>query len=102
MNDYNEPMACTLSTRDAAGQVVEWTDLRDHWIAIEKLEGGTAMTFPVDMADTVEHLAARETECCRFLSMTTTRSGDEMRLEITSDIREAQAVIAALVGRAGE
>jgi hypothetical protein len=98
MDHVPEPVACSLTTADAARQALEWTDLRRHAITIEARAGGAAMTFALDLADDVEDLAAREAACCAFLSITTNRMADVVRLEITSDDPDAHTVIEALAG----
>ncbi|HZJ27543.1 MAG TPA: hypothetical protein VFF40_11140 [Acidimicrobiia bacterium] len=101
MTHAHEPIACSLPTPDAAGQVDEWADLRRDALTRERLERGVAMTFGIDAADRVEDLAAREAACCGFLSIATTRTAETVRLEITSDDPDAAPVIEALAGAAG-
>ncbi|MDX2378446.1 MAG: hypothetical protein QNM02_01650 [Acidimicrobiia bacterium] len=92
------PVACTLTTKDAAAQVVEWTDLRMMMLDVERVEGGVEMRFPIALADAVRDLSAREATCCAFLTLVTTDRGDEVELRITSDAPEAAAVIDLLAG----
>ncbi len=98
MTHSTEPLACSLANDNAAQQALEWADLGRHAVATERLEGGVAMTFRIDLADAVEDLAAREAECCGFLSLATTRNANTVRLEITSDHPDAYLVIEALAG----
>ena len=98
MTHSTEPLACSLANDNAAQQALEWADLGRHAVATERLEGEVAMTFRIDLADAVEELAAREAECCGFLSLATTRNANTMRLEITSDHPDAYLVIEALAG----
>jgi hypothetical protein len=56
------------------------------------------MTFGADLIESVEDLAAREAECCSFLSIATIRSDDSIRLEITSEDPNASGVIEMLTG----
>lgn len=92
------PVACTLTTKDAAAQVVEWTELRTYVIDVERIEGGVEMTFPLTLADAVRDLAAREATCCAFLTLVTTERRDAVELRITSDAPEAGDVIDLLAG----
>ena len=93
-----DPIACSLTTKDATRQFLEWTDLQHHALTAKKMDGGAVMTFDADLADSVEDLAARERSCCGFLSITTVRSADELRLEITADNPDARPLIEAMAG----
>lgn len=77
---------------------MEWADLQRHALTITKIDGGAAMTFDPELADRVEDLATRERSCCAFLSITTLRSDDEVRLEMTADNPAARPVIEAMAG----
>jgi len=93
-----QPIACSLTTKDATSQFLEWTDLRHHALTATKIDGGAVMIFDAELADRVEDLAAREQSCCGFLSITTLRSNNEVRLEITADNPDAHSVIEAMAG----
>jgi len=93
-----EPLFCSLRIDDAAAQAMEWADLRRDTVTTERLATGVALTFDIEMADKVEDLAAREAECCGFLSITTTRTDGAVLLEITSSHPDAKPVIDAIVG----
>ncbi len=94
----HDPIACSLTTKDAARQGLEWADLQRHALTATRIDGGAAMTFDVEWADSVEDLAARERSCCGFLSITTLRSDDEVRLEMTADNPAARPVIEVMAG----
>ena len=98
MTNIHQPIACSLTTKDAAHQFLEWTDLQGHALTAERIDGGAVMTFDAELADSVEDLAARERSCCGFLSITTLRSDNEVRLEITADNPDAHALIEAMTG----
>ena len=98
MDNIYEPVACSLMTKDAARQGLEWADLQRHALTATRIDGGAAMTFDAELADRVEDLAARERSCCGFLSITTLRSDDQVRLEITADNPAARPVIEAMAG----
>ena len=98
MTTSRKPIACSLTANEAAGQLNEWEQLQRHVLRTETVEGGTALIFDVALAERVEDLGAREAECCGFLSITTSRSGEELRLEITSEDPEAAPVIVLLTG----
>jgi hypothetical protein len=98
MTDSLEPVACTLTTADAAKQAMEWTDLQGHVRAVSDIDRGVQMRFPVELTDVIVDLAAREAACCGFLRLTTTVDDDEVLLEITSDNPDGRPVIAMLAG----
>lgn len=89
------PIACTLTTKDAESQALEWRSLSENALSTELLDGGVAMAFSLDMYGSVTELARREAECCSFLQIAVTRSKGETRLEITSDDPDAAPIIAA-------
>ena len=98
MTTSRKPISCSLTANEAAGQLNEWEQLQRHVLRTETVAGGAALIFDVALAERVEDLAAREVECCGFLSITTSRSGEELRLEVTSEDPEAAPVIALLTG----
>jgi len=93
-----QPIACSLTTKNATSQFLEWTDLQHHALTATKIDGGAVMTFDAELADSVEDLAARERSCCGFLSITTLRSDNEVRLEMTADNPDAHSLIEAMAG----
>ena len=93
-----EPIACSLTTKAAARQGLEWTDLQRHALTAARIDGGAVMTFDAGLAARVEALAATERSCCGFLSITILRSDDEVRLEITADDPEVHPMIKAMAG----
>ncbi len=98
MTNIHEPIACSLTTKNAARQYLEWVDLQRHVLTVERIDDGAVMTFHAELADSVEDLAAREASCCGFLSIKTLRSHDEVRLEITADNPDAHPLIEAMAG----
>lgn len=98
MDDSYEPIVCTLGRAHAAHRGMELTDLKGLALTAERIDGGAAMTFAVDLADSLEDLAAREALCCGWLSITTTRARREVRLKMTSDNPGAHAMIESLAG----
>ncbi|MEN8238905.1 MAG: hypothetical protein ABFR53_06850 [Actinomycetota bacterium] len=98
MTNIHDPIACSLTTKDAARQRLEWTDLQRRALTARNIDGGIAMTFGAELADRVEDLAALERSCCGFLTITTLRSNGEVRLEMTSDNPAAHTVVEAITG----
>ena len=101
MTNLQVPITCSLSTVDAVSKAQEWSELGHQALTSERLDGGVAMTFHPDMAGRVKDLAAREAECCGFLSITTSLTEQVVRLEITSDNPDHRPMIEALVGIEG-
>lgn len=98
MIEKHDPNACSLTTKNAARQGLEWADLQRQALTVTKIDGGAAMTFDAQLADRLEDLTAREGSCCGFLSITTLRSDNEVRLEMTADNPAARPVIEAMAG----
>lgn len=92
------PIACTLTNKEAAQQVLEWGDLQHRAAGVSPLDDGVRMTFPAAMFDEVEDLARRESACCAFLTITTSVVDDVLTLDISSDNPDAMPVIHALAG----
>ena len=92
------PIACTLSPADMTSQAAEWAELRERAQRITRVSNGVEMTFPAELADTVEDLAAREATCCAFLTITTTRGSDEIGVWITSADPDGRPVAELLAG----
>lgn len=92
------PIACSLPPTGAAAQLAEWAALHERSSGSESIPGGRRLWFPVELAATVEDLAAREATCCAFLTIQTARIGDEVRVDITADDPDAAPVIDALTG----
>ena len=92
------PIACTLTTKDAADQGLEWSTLGRHALSLDQIDNGATMTFPIDREADVRDLAAREAACCGFLTLTVDALDDSVQLSITSDNPEAMPVIEVLSG----
>lgn len=98
VTNMHDRIACSLTTKDAASHVLAWADLQRRALTATRIDGGAAMTFDAELADSVEDLTGRERSCCGFLSITTSRSDDEVHLEITADNPAARPVIEAMAG----
>lgn len=92
------PVACTLTTKDAAERVLEWSDVRSHVTSVTRVTNGVEMVFPSAMSAAVHDLAAREAVCCAFLTLVTTDHPDRVELRITSGDPDAAGVIDLLAG----
>lgn len=94
------PIACTLTTKDAAAQVLEWTDLRKVATSIARSTDGARMTFTPDRAAAVTDLAEREQTCCSFLTIDVMSDDTAVTLDISSDHPDAGPIIDMLAGAA--
>lgn len=95
-----KPVACTLTTKEAAEQTIEWVHLSERAEHVAMIDRGVRMVFPATMVDGVESLAERERACCAFLEITTSLTGDRLTLDITSADQEGRAVISKIAGLA--
>lgn len=92
------PIACSLSARDSRDQIGEWERLATRAVTIDPVEGGYAVIFNLDVASDVEDLAGRESACCEFLDIETSRTVDRIQLVMTAADPDAMPVIKKLVG----
>lgn len=91
-----EPVVCTLTTKGAAVQAVGWSELGQLATSIETHPGKAVVTFPAEHHEAIVDLAAREAECCTFLTLNVDAADSETRLSISSDNPDARPVIEAL------
>lgn len=77
---------------------MEWTDLHREAVARERTARGVAVTYRSGVADEVEDLVRRESACCAWLSLTTSRDDRGIRVLIESDNPDALPVIEHLAG----
>lgn len=92
------PIVCTLPVDAATEQVLEWSAIQHHALAVTAIAGGVRMTLPATMVDGVEDLARRESSCCAFLTLGTSVIDDVLTLEVTSPNPDALPVIEAMAG----
>lgn len=92
------PIACTLTAKDAAAQVLEWTDLQGQASNVVALATGARMYFSPALEAQVADLAGREATCCAFLSIRTEIVDDRLVLDVTSNNPDALPVISRLAG----
>lgn len=90
------PIACTLTTKEAASQIGEWGALRRQATEVVSIDGGYRMTMPVTTEATVRDLAAREASCCASLSLDVACNDDAVTLTITGPA-DAKPVIDLIV-----
>lgn len=91
------PIACTLTTKQAASQIDEWTELRRAATSVVTVAGGYRLTFVAEAEATVRDLAAREAECCAFLTLSVERETNGIVLTITGP-DDAASVIELIIG----
>lgn len=92
------PVVCTLTTKQQLSQTLEWRDLARARLRSRRVDGGVVVSYPIELVDGIEDLAAREAACCSFLDIVTTRAGDVVDVSITSVNPDAAPVIDLLAG----
>lgn len=85
MNKKITPLTCTTLTAHEAVRTPDWSDLRKQALSTVRSGSGVTMTFAITKSREVESFAAQESECCGFLSISTSRFGETIQLEIDSD-----------------
>ena len=101
MTDQPAPVVCTLSPKELQNRHLEWGDIRTLSLTTSAVENGVLVTFPIKLAHSVEDLAERENHCCgSWLSTTTERLEDTIRLEITTQNPEGLPLILSMAGLA--
>ena len=93
------PVVCTLSTGARTAQELEWSDLAALALTSERVDGGIASTYPLDLAGDIEQLAERERDCCgTWLDVSTTRVDDGIRVVLTTTNPEGLELILSFAG----
>lgn len=99
MEQHVEPVVCTLTAKAMHNQALEWTDLTGRASSVEKRHDGVVAIYPADLAAQVEDLARREIDCCgSWLSISTERLPDGIRLRATTANPDGLGVLYAMVG----
>jgi DNA-binding transcriptional MerR regulator len=93
------PVACTLDAGDQPARLAEWTDLLARVEDREPVDGGLRLRFPSSpqLAARVADLAAREQDCCAFLTFTLRLTGAALELDVTAP-SDAAGVVEDLFG----
>lgn len=90
-----EPVTCSLTTKQAAVRLLEWSDVRSIALSVTAIVDGVEIIVPLDELARVRDLAVREGACCSFLTITVDACDDTAVLRITAPTAEGQQVIAA-------
>jgi hypothetical protein len=92
----DQPIACSLPSADYAERRAHIDDItRSALLAREPIESGARMTFAAEAEAELRELIAAEAECCSFLRMELSRSGEALALEVTGP-KDAQPIIEEL------
>lgn len=91
-------IACSLGASDVVGRLDEWRRLCAQALGSEEIEGGRRLWLATAVRAAAADLARRESECCGFLDFDLVREGRRLRLDVTSPVPDANAVIDALIG----
>ncbi len=90
--------SCTLGMAELKQRLGDWRALRDRATRVERISGGTRLSFAADEPiEPIARLAALESECCAFYTFTLRVDGPARQLEITAGIGGDPAV-AVLLG----
>ena len=93
------PVACTLTNAALARQALEWQDLAPLALHSQRIDGGVAASYPLSLADQIEDLTRRESDCCgSWMTIEHERSDAAIHLQITTTNPEGIEVIVALAG----
>ncbi len=95
------PVVCSLDATAARAQLDRWAAVRSLHQGTETVPGGVRLWFAADAADEVRAVAATEAVCCAFLHLAVVEDAAGVRLEITSEVPDAQPVIELLAETAG-
>ncbi len=98
MTTQYEPIASSLPAGEAMDHFLTISDLMSAVVSSETLVDGIALTFDSALADRVDEFAAREAQCCGFLTLVTSRSDEGVRLEVSSENPDAHRIIDAMIG----
>lgn len=89
-------ITCTLVGADADKQLGAWSDVGKALQRSAPIEGGLRFWFDGRMESALRDLAAKEANCCTFLTLAVEAEGTSVRLDITSEHVDARPVIDAL------
>jgi MerR family copper efflux transcriptional regulator len=90
------PIACSLppaAFRERRASIDQMVG--DALRSRERIDGGLRATFSAEAEPALRDLIAAEAECCPFLRMDLTRSGDAVVLDVTGP-NEAQPLLAEM------
>ncbi len=94
------PVACALSTPDAARQIDSWAALRPLCVRAERALGHAVLWFDQSAERQLRAVARQEAACCQFLELSVRRHGDLIRLVISARSAGAGPVIELLTAQA--
>ena len=90
--------SCTLAVDDVPDRIAEWHRLASAAQTVETIAGGSRLALPADLGDEAERLAAAESACCAFLTVTVKRSTETCVVEITTEHVAGIEAISILTG----
>ena len=97
--DAVPPVVCTLTTKERAQRGLAWTDLGGLALTSHRIDDGVTSTYSLELADQIEDLATLERNCCgSWLTISTTRSGDVITLQLTTSNPDGLEMIESIAG----
>ena len=80
-------------------QALSWRDLGASALSRKRIRNGVSTTYDLSLSDAVEDLARQEMSCCgSWLTLTTSREADVIRLEVTSENSDGLAMFVSMAG----
>jgi len=98
IDNIRDAIACNLTVSEAEPKALEWVGLLEKLVSSRRIENGVSMSFEPSLAPEIEDLAERERACCGFMSITTTLSSEEMRIDVTTENATALPMIESMAG----
>lgn len=92
------PVTCTLTTKELAERTLEWSDLGPLAIDRTELDRGVRSSYPLELADPIERLAAAERDCCGGWLDVVVHRTDVVTLELTTDNPDGLEIIHRMAG----
>jgi|SRR5688500_5232309 len=89
-------ITCNLIGADLDAQLGAWGTLSPALRRAASTEQGLTLWFDAAVEADLRDVAAKEADCCSFLVLDVVPEGDEVRLDITTELPDARPVIDAL------
>ena len=92
---------CNLVGAAADAQTGAWGDLGRSLRRSERVDDGLRLWFDRGAEDRLRDIAVKEKDCCPFLDLAVTADGDDVRLDVTTELADARPVIDGLAELVG-
>ena len=102
MKTLNIPIECNSTPTEISDQQVNWSSIQDYVSSVVPLENGISAKVAIVAAQGLRDLAAGEAECCPSILFEITESGEELGLQITSEINDTVQAIQSMFSVSGK